>query len=377
MNSSMIISANETVNFWEKLMFQIGSTWTLDSLYLFFNTTLGLLGVVLNILSLFILFRVKQKQTFYKYMKIYTLNGVLVCLFAFMFSFSRAPRYLSFAFSLGPSLIRCYLSICIFIMLQFGNAINICILFERISNFSPRLEKYFKQKPFILAAISFIISFLLNLPAFFVYEIRHEYDFEEALQSSEKLQLFPFCKRTAFSLSIYGKVFVFSLALIKDFLYLFFEIILTFISLIYLRKFFLKKQMISSSKISAIKLKYQFSSNQTQSSSSGPAFKTLSKMIVSTANSSKTFSSFTKTNRSISIMSIIVALLSVVSNISSFATSATFIFTANSILFHHFSFIINITAIFRYLSNFFILLIFNKNFNDFILKRLRKFQSNK
>jgi hypothetical protein len=74
-------------------------------------------------------------------------------------------------------------------------------------------------------------------------------------------------------------------------------------------------------------------------------------------------------------MSLVVALLSIISNISSFATSVTFILTVNSILFHHFSFIVCFTAIFRYFSNFFILLFFNKNFNDFILKRFRKVHS--
>jgi hypothetical protein len=261
-------------------------------------------------------------------------------------------------------------------LLQFGNAINVCILFERISNFNPRLEKYFKEKPYFLAAISLTISVLLNLPGFFVYEMRQESDFQEALKSSERLQSFPFCKRTAFTFSIYGRVFVILLAFIKDFLYLFFEIILTLISLIYLRKFFLKKQMILSSKISAIKSSNQISSNPAHSSSSDPVLKKVTKIPESTANLNQT-SLFTKTNRIISIMSLVVALLSIISNISSFATSVTFILTVNSILFHHFSFIVCFTAIFRYFSNFFILLFFNKNFNDFILKRLRKFQSNK
>jgi hypothetical protein len=342
---------NQTVDLWEMLMFQIGSTWTLDSLYIYLNTSIGLLGAILNSLSLFVLFRIKENQAFYKYMKLYTFNGICVCLLVFAYSFSRSPRYLSFGFSLGSSIIRCYLSNSIFFMVQFANSINICVLLERISNFVPKLVNYFKNKVYKVSFNFLLISIALNMPSYFVYEMRSEADFKEALNNSKKLLIFTFCKRSSFAISIYGRVFVFFLAFIKDFLYLIIEIILTLLSLVYLRKFFKKKHFLlhQSFQISLMSQKMQVILNDYD-------------------QPNKTLKSINKSNKAITNMSLVLTSLSIMANISSLIGVIIFILFSNGILYHDFTFLLIFTAAFKHVSNFFILFFFNKNFRKFFHK---------
>jgi len=359
MNSSLVIGLNETFNLWEILMIQIGSTWTLDSLYLYLNTSIGLLGAILNIISLFVLFRIKENQAFYKYLKLYTFNGMFICLLVFFYSFCRSPRYLSFTFSFGPSFFRCYLSNSIFFMVQFGNSINICILLERISNFRPELENYFKNKAYKVSIVFLVFSFVLNMPSFFVYQMRSESEFIEALSNYKMLLFFTYCRRSAFAVSVYGRVFVFLLAFIKDFLYLVIEIVLTLISLVYLKNFFEKKKFLL-----------------TQSSHSLNTNKNMS--LNDFDQSSKTLKSISKSNHAITNMSFVLTSLSIIANISSLIGVTIFILFSNGALYHDFTFILIFAAASKHVSNFFILFFFNKNFRKFFfnLKVTLKNQSN-
>ena len=59
---------------------RIGSTWLLDSIYLFIITPIGFIGGILNLFSLFIMTKIKIKKTkLYQYLKFYSLNGSLAC----------------------------------------------------------------------------------------------------------------------------------------------------------------------------------------------------------------------------------------------------------------------------------------------------------
>ncbi len=365
------ISLNESVDLWDMLMFQIGSTWVLDSLYIYLNTSIGLLGAILNILSLFVLFRINENQAFYTYMKILTTNGIIVCIILFSYSFSRSPRYLSFAFSLGPSLIRCYITTSFTVLVQFGNSMNIFILFERIAYFKPRLKRIFKENVFMLSFIAFLASILVNLPAFFLNETRNQSEFEMALTDYKKVQVTDFCRRSSFSKTLYGSILLLMSSFIKDFLFLLVEIILTLISVYYIKEFFKKKTVISTISNSSITKTVTSQAVSIQSndnllnSSIISNFKVLSKEH----KLNKSYlAKHRKRNKIVSIMSLFLETFSIASNLASILTALALLIFNNRIMYHQLVFICLFLVIFKYFANFFILFLFNKKFRQYLLQ---------
>ena len=66
----MMISLENFDKIKEVFFINIGSTWFLDSAYLYFMTPLGLAGCILNLINIFVFFKLKDKRRpVYKYFK--------------------------------------------------------------------------------------------------------------------------------------------------------------------------------------------------------------------------------------------------------------------------------------------------------------------
>jgi len=362
-----------SLDIWETLMIQIGSTWYLDNLYLYLITITGFLGVILNIVNMAILFKIEENQPIYKYFKVLTLNGILIC-FIFMFSFyTRTPRIFGFSLSFGAGIYRCKISTFTFTMSMFGSLLNICILFERISNFKPRLEKYFKFRTYWMMLIALAISVLINFPSYFLYEVRHESEFKEALKDAQIVQSFPYCERADFSDTLIGKIMIGILAFIKDFVFSFIEIVLTIISLIHLKKFFKTKQKVLKVAKKTFSNLHLNPIDQASSSSGRKKDSDLIKIRQVQQNQHLQYVksqilSAKRSNRKLQMMSICFASFSILSNMTSLTATIIFVLISNGILFHVFSFIIVFTAILKYFVSFFLFYFFNKNFRKYFLK---------
>jgi len=358
---------NNTDYIKEILLIQLGSTWFLDSLYLYAITLLGLFGFILNIISLGILFKIKEKQATYKYFKVYTLNGIIICSFLMINFYTRTPRYFDFALSYGAGIYRCKILYGTYTLAFWGNLISISILLERISNFKLKLEKYFKNRAYTIILIALIASVLIHIPTYFLYEIRNETEFKKAFENITLAKSFPYCARANFSETVYGKVVLFLITFIRDFVLLGVEIFLTIVSLIYLKKFFKKKQVILSLSQSLQGTMSHIpsegsSSNQKYSRNSKtnehPSKKSNSKKIDSIISSKRS-------NRKLTIMSMCFASLSIISNIASLVNSLVFIAISNGILFHQTTLFNVFSVIMKYFMNFFLFFWFNTNFRKF------------
>jgi hypothetical protein len=385
-NSTQNNSFNKAANPWEILMIQIGSIWILDTLYLYLITPLGLIGLILNLISLFVICRINENQPAYKYFKVYILNGIVVCTILSLAFYTRSPRYFGFALSYGSGIFRCKIMSGSYTMGLFGSFINICILFERLSNFKPKLEKYFKRSPYFVSLICLIVSFLVNLPNFLVYEARKEKDFQDALNNSEYLNNFVYCHRVFFFVdTLIGKIIMLLSTSFKDFIFLVLETTLTFMSLYYLKKFFSKKKAIlnlNPSKSTSINTTApnsnkgvfyietapsnlsEGSSSALKSAKSNEAIDRPKKRKTGQLEDKLTF--HRRSNRRLQVMSLCFAALSILSNVSSLSTLLLFVIFNNGLLFHIFTFINILTGLLKYASNFFLFYFFNKNFRSFI-----------
>ena len=159
----------------EYFLFRMGSTWVLDSLYLYLIPLFGIFSLLLNLFNLFVLFKIDKNQVIYKYFKIYTINGLVVCSILLFSFYPRAFRYFGLASSgLIPSIYRCKIANFCYSLSLFSSCINISILIERISYFQTKYDRFlkiFSQRPYSVSLFCLIFSFCINIPLLFVFQI--------------------------------------------------------------------------------------------------------------------------------------------------------------------------------------------------------------
>jgi hypothetical protein len=89
---------------------RIGSTWTLDGLYIFIITPISFAGFLLNVFSVYQLQKIKISSTkLYKYLGIYTMNSAMICLFLGFSFVSSSPRFFPYYAANFAKIFRCYM----------------------------------------------------------------------------------------------------------------------------------------------------------------------------------------------------------------------------------------------------------------------------
>jgi hypothetical protein len=87
----------------ESFYIRIGSTWILDSIYLYVISPLSFMAIILNALSLFIINKIKIKNAtinFYEYLKVDLINGIILCLIGTCSFIGYSPRYFKYTTTL-------------------------------------------------------------------------------------------------------------------------------------------------------------------------------------------------------------------------------------------------------------------------------------
>ena len=315
----------------DSFLTRIGTRWWMDSIYLFFVCPLSLIGIILNLLSLFVLYKMNEKKYFiFKILKVYCINSVLICIIAFFTFYVGSPRYIGFRLDYIARTYYCviinYIGITFYLV---GNVLDIIISIERSSIFLPRLNKIQKLEPFSAFFALIIICHIVNVPSLFWYYVKNDKQMlEELVHSYLTSTFYGRC----------GRWFLFgnfpsyiSNILIRDVLTLFLEVVFTLSTLYYFIKFQTKK---------AILLNYDQND-----------------VIVKTKKEESRMSSMSLYLTTTSILSHTAVLLTSVSLLiyeSAFATT--------------FLILIAIIAIsFKHSSNFFIFYFFNKKFKTALL----------
>ena len=155
----------------EEFYLAIGSTWTLDTLYLFFILPCLTLSVVLNLVAFYICFKFKiKKETtpLYSYFKVYFLNNMIMCFFGVFIYSSFMPRYFSFDLNYWGRIYRCFITNSVITLLTlFTNCLDLVIGLERLSIFEYKLNWFKALPPYKTSLITFLICVIINLPTFF------------------------------------------------------------------------------------------------------------------------------------------------------------------------------------------------------------------
>jgi hypothetical protein len=214
----------------------LGSTWLLDSIYLFIMSPLGFTGFVLNILVLFVLLpRVKQANhiRLFKYLIVYSLNSAVICfLLTFIFIHLSPAEYLGFTFTYVSKFYSCHILVYLTLGLCFfGYLLDIIILIDRLSLFlSYKISRLNQIKPFTKCFIILIICLFINSPLLFSMKIIESNNLHESNNTND-------CNLATFSKKTEGhKVGIF-LIFIRDIFALIFEITMTGLSIYYYKNF--------------------------------------------------------------------------------------------------------------------------------------------
>ena len=151
----------------EILINVFGSSWLFDSIFLFVINPSCFFGIILNMLSMFIFYRIIHKQTLlYKYLIVYSINNECVCLILFFAFYVYSPRYFGLRFDYFARFFSCILANSILAPIYlFGNLLDILINIDRLSIFNVLFKKLTRININIIITGSILLSIIINIPS--------------------------------------------------------------------------------------------------------------------------------------------------------------------------------------------------------------------
>ncbi len=224
----------------EKYLLDIGNSWILEAIYLYTVAPFGVIAILLNIISLITLLKFQNvKRSQYKYLKVFTLNSLLLSMMIFFFIFTHIPRYNDFSLTYFARFYRCVIMINVANMLNFYEGVlNILIILERMSNFVLKFKKLTQIPPYLTSIGFLIICIIICLPTFKLSTVKSEDDFLKAINNyNESNKIFRYCEKTEFSQSLIGKIIIAFVILVMNGITLIIEVTCTIVAIYNFRKY--------------------------------------------------------------------------------------------------------------------------------------------
>ena len=196
----------------EKFLNLTGSTWLSETIYLYTVAPFGLTGIILNALNLVVLIKMPNAKhisiPLLNYMKVYSINSILLSIMIFLFIFTHLPRYFQYSISYVARFYRCIIMINVANMLNFyESALYILIMLERISSFVLKFRKYTNIPCYKTSFLCLAFCCLICLPTYFMSYVKNDYEFNYELDNNNQI-IYRYCEKTEFGNSIYGKIII-------------------------------------------------------------------------------------------------------------------------------------------------------------------------
>lgn len=203
---------------------------------------MSVLGTIFNAISLLIFFKKSFRSiALFKYMQVYTTTSLVITsslIFGFYFN---VTQLYEISISYSARIYKCLIipSYVVTLFFFYGNVMDIFINVERALNFSNRFPRFKKMSPYITSLIAFVISLILNIPNFFIYEI---------VEDKDLFIKFRLCVPSKFNLSTIGKIFQIASYIIGGPVVLILEIASNIVSMICFRNYMNRKSTLQSNK---------------------------------------------------------------------------------------------------------------------------------
>lgn len=361
---------NETIR--EIFYLKLGSTWLLDTIYLYIIGPLAFVGFVLNYFSYSAFHKIRFRNVaLKKYLEVYTISCFILCFILMFCVLFRTPRYFNLQQNYFASIYNCKVIVCVAITIfLFINILDSILLLERLSNFdfNSKLRRFFKFNPYKVCFLLYILSNLINISGFFVYEIKSNEDFESIQYDYEKLNTFVYCKRIPFFYTKTGKIIILITILIKHIFTLLIEMILSVCSIIKFKKYYKN----TNSRLNRINNKMERNNLMIEnniainSSKKSHLIMKSSKYSKSIQNSIRILNKIEIYNAGLTKMTIYLSIFSIINHIGLFFAYITIMIDEYNTKLHRYSgLLIILFVILKYTSNFFLFYHFNKSFRNY------------
>ncbi len=367
------MSFNQTQQYMnlEMLLTSIGQTWVQNYIWTVVDSSCAIIGFILNILNLVVLNDAEFSLPLYDYLRVYSLNGAVMLLFASSIGFcSTSYKLFEWADSGWATTYYVYAYIPIVNTgYFFASVLDSLITLDRIACFNTQLKQYIRLSPYKASMIAYLACVLVNFPYFFVYRPNSR---QVLLNSSQPFTLWA-SSTTDFAKSQAGTIVTFVVYAIRDVGTMLIEIVLNLISLYYLNQYLKRKSVLlhfnninSTTKTSHLLNRYNRYEKTTN---------------VTTVNADSSIPQESKEEsdrnpvKKLTVMVIFICLISVLEHIlvlagitySYFSTDPNYSAATYRIL----QAVFNLSITIKQLVNFPLFFIFNKNFKRSFYKLFR------
>ena len=229
----MNITSNQTSDILEEIF--------IDEIYLYGISPASLLFFILNVITLIMLqTNHVQNSSMNKYIKVYTFVSALICLLIFLNTFSHMPKYIAYSHSYFSRFYTCNIMILAGNTLSFfANIITIVIMVERLSRFVIVFHSFRNPSPYESAITILWFSFLTNLGSYYFNRAKSDEKFHQDLQND--FYTLSYCEKTNFGLKNSGRIFFLISYTINIVMVIGIGLPLCFVSVIYFKRYARKK----------------------------------------------------------------------------------------------------------------------------------------
>ena len=336
--------------FTEEYFLKLGSTWALDSFYLFVISPMAFIGFFLNILCAIVNFQIKIAQTkLYKYLTIYSLNSSFISLILGFIFLSRSPRYLVNGDYFGFYRCRIF-GYAMIALLFFSNIMEIFIIIDRLSIFFKKFELLRKLNPYILSSITLTSCFIITLPLIISY-------YPNNIEIISASNISAVCVPNEFGKTQIGIIVNLILIIFRDIITLIIEIVLSVLATFYFKKFMKKRSVFS-----CVHNFTQIPNNTATAIGKG-------EICRERFDNRKTI--VQKNYKNLQLMTITISILSIISHILVALGYVLFVnLFSKSIILNYFVCLATFSVVLKHYLNFFIFYKFNSNFKKYFKKNL-------
>jgi hypothetical protein len=379
MRNITIINLNkqkEYIDLNELFYLKLGSTWVLDSMYLFMVGPFGLVGFFLNLISYFKIKNINPNRnafnlTLKNYLKIYTMNSSMICFIFSLCAFFRSPRYFNLTQNYFGTVFNCkiipWFTVTIFFYI---NILDCVLLTDRLATLTTKLKRFKNYEANKIGFLAFLTCFFINIPGYFLYQTKKTEEFEDIMNSYDKLIDFVYYTTDPFFFTPIGFCFMVILVTIKDIITMIVEISLSIlVSVVFKRYLKHKAHLLNSNNNSNQRIEMSLKSSPTPVASTGKheenkddqnASLLLAKPNIVSQKSlqknqqtSKIMDKLERTNEKIILMSIKISVCSILSHLGIIFCYGAYLYNDNSFFARYAVMFAILITILKYISNYF------------------------
>ena len=193
----------------ERLLDSLGFKSWLTITTTFVLPVINFLGLIFCLASAWVFFQRKFKDQIFFYYRLLTLVYIAHLIHNILFCILYSPRYFYYLDSYWIAVFDIYYDLMSYVLLHYGDVIQICILLTRMKKFNQFLKKYFTLSPKIISLLLVFVCLIIDFSIPFTFKIVSFGDYVYSdLNGAKKKGSFYFPTTSEFAKSFIGQVII-------------------------------------------------------------------------------------------------------------------------------------------------------------------------